>query len=67
MEAVSLKLKQIKIIAFREIKDRSEDRVSSSAGFQLEAIFSLGTLREIRNLTIFLIALHKSTLGSPLL
>ena len=65
MEAVSLKLKPIKIKHSEEIKDQSEDRVSSTAVFQLEATFSLGTLREIRNLTIFLIAPHKSTLGSP--
>ena len=67
MEAVSLKLKQIKIKHSEEIKDQSEDRVSSTAVFQFEATFSLGTLRKIRNLTIFLIAPHKSTLGSPLL
>src|ERR687886_624089 len=63
MEAVSLKLKPIKIKHSEEIKDQSEDRVSSTVVFQLEATFSLGTLREIRNLTIFLIALQRINIG----
>src|ERR687886_2771145 len=65
MEAVSLKLNQTKTKHSEEIKDQSEDRGSSTAGFSLKLHSAWETLREIYNFSNSLYFSDKSTLGSP--